>query len=326
MAQQDKYWFILMVKRFISSLLCLMLLMLMQGTHANQPSNLQRADTENFKVYFSQIIHPSQFRHYKNIEELNRVSNWIKGQMQKFGIPCDYQNYQVESQKYRNVVCELNVGAAQHLIVGAHYDVHGESEGADDNASGVAGVLETARILSSEKAQLKHNVEFVFYTLEEPPYFRTEHMGSAVHAKSMLKHKDKIKGVFILEMIGYFDSKNIQEYPPGLKLFYPAHGNFIGAVSNFNSSGLSSAYCSAMKQNNQLDCQRLIAPSFVTGVDFSDHLNYWNADIPAIMITDTAFFRNKNYHTSKDKLATLNLKKMKHVVDGVVLAILNLNE
>ncbi|MBP6114006.1 MAG: M20/M25/M40 family metallo-hydrolase [Acinetobacter sp.] len=291
---------------------------------ANLSSNRHQAETENLSVYLNQIISSSKYRNHTQVEELNRVSAWIQGQMQKFGIPCDFQNYMVESNRYRNVVCELNVGAAKNLIVGAHYDVHGETDGADDNASGVAGVLETARILAKEKRHLKHNVEFVFYTLEEPPYFRTKQMGSAVHAKAMEKYKDRIAGVFILEMIGYFDQRNIQEYPAGLKFFYPAHGNFIGAVSNFDSNLLGSEYCAAMKQINRLDCQRLVAPSFVTGVDFSDHLNYWNAGIPAVMITDTAFFRNKNYHTVNDKVETLNLQKMKHVIDGVVLTILNI--
>lgn len=304
---------------FVCSLCCISSFSL-----ANLSSNRHQAETENLSVYLNQIISSSKYRNHTQVDELNRVSAWIQGQMQKFGIPCDFQNYMVESNRYRNVVCELNVGAAKNLIVGAHYDVHGETDGADDNASGVLGVLETARILAKEKRHLKHNVEFVFYTLEEPPYFRTEQMGSAVHAKAIEKYKDRITGVFILEMIGYFDQRNIQEYPAGLKLFYPAHGNFIGAVSNFDSNRLGSEYCAAMKQINRLDCQRLVAPSFVTGVDFSDHLNYWNADIPAIMITDTAFFRNKNYHTPNDKVETLNLQKMKHVIDGVVLTILNI--
>lgn len=293
---------------------------------ANSLSTIQPANAQNLSVYLEQIVRPNQYRHYQNIAELNRVSAWIKSQMQRFGIPCEYQNYSVSKQStevYRNVVCKLSVGAANSMIVGAHYDVHGESDGADDNASGVAGVLETARILATEKNSLNHNIEFVFYTLEEPPYFRTEHMGSAVHAQSVLNRKDQITGVFILEMIGYFSQKNIQDYPAGLKWFYPAHGNFIGAVSNVDSSGLGKSYCNAMKTLDRLQCQRLIAPSFVTGVDFSDHLNYWNAGIPAVMITDTAFFRNKNYHTPLDKIASLNVNKMKDVVDGVVQTILN---
>lgn len=284
----------------------------------------QQADRHNLAVYLSQIIRPMQYRHHQNIDELNRVSAWLKNQMQKFGIPCDYQNYTVKTQNYRNVVCKLNVGASNVTIIGAHYDVHADTDGADDNASGVAGVLETARILAAEKGSLNQNVEFVFYTLEEPPYFRTQQMGSAVHAKSVIDQKDKISGVFILEMIGYFSPKHIQEYPAGLKWFYPVHGNFIGALSNLKSRQLSDAYCQAMQSIQRLECQKLIAPSFVTGIDFSDHLNYWNHDIPAVMITDTAFFRNKNYHTKKDTVETLNLNKMKDVVDGVVLTILNL--
>lgn len=285
-------------------------------------SDVQQADAKNLSFYLNQIVLPNQYRNYKNIVELNRVSTWLKGQMQKFGIPCDYQNFQANQQNYRNVVCKLNVGASKTMILGAHYDTHGESDGADDNASGVAGLLEAARIFSTEKGNLSHNLEFVFYTLEEPPFFRTEQMGSAVHAKSVQSQQAQIAGVFILEMIGYFSHKNIQEYPIGLKWFYPVHANFIGAVSNFDSTQLSSAYCTAMKKMNRLECQRLVAPSFISGVDFSDHMNYWNIGIPAIMITDTAFFRNKNYHTAKDRIETLNIDKMKDVVDGVVLAIL----
>lgn len=315
-----------MFKKIIEILMLVFAIILTQKAwSANSLSSVQPANAQNLSVYLDQIVHPNQYRHYQNIQELNRVSSWIKSQMEKFGIPCEYQNYSVSKQSqaiYRNVVCKLSVGAANSIIVGAHYDVHGQSNGADDNASGVAGVLETARILASEKNSLNQNIEFVFYTLEEPPYFRTEHMGSAVHVKSILSSKNQITGVFILEMIGYFSQQNIQDYPAGLKWWYPAHGNFIGAVSNVDSSGLGKSYCHAMKQLDQLQCERLIAPSFITGVDFSDHLNYWNAGIPALMITDTAFFRNKNYHTPKDKIATLNLDKMKDVVNGVVLTIL----
>jgi hypothetical protein len=314
-----------MLKKTFTFLVGLMGCVLAQQAIANPSSNnIELADRSHLAFYLSQIVQPYQYRNHENIKELNRVSTWLKGQMQKYGIPCDYQNYTVNSQNYRNVVCKLNVGAANTLIVGAHYDVHDETDGADDNASGVAGVLETARILAKERNSLNHNIEFVFYTLEEPPYFRTQDMGSAVHANSILNEKNQITGVYILEMIGYFDRRNVQEYPSGLKWFYPAHGNFIGAVSNLNSSFLGTAYCDAMKKINKLECQRLVAPSFVTGVDFSDHLNYWNLNIPATMITDTAFFRNKNYHTKQDTVATLNVDKMKEVIDGLALSILSL--
>ena len=206
-----------------------------QSYTQSQLTASQQADRNSLAVYLSQIIRPMQYRHHQNIDELNRVSAWLKNQMQKFGIPCNYQNYTVKAQNDRNVVCKLNVGASNVAIIGAHYDVHADTDGADDNASSVAGVLETARILVAEKGNLNQNVEFVFYTLEEPPYFKTEQIGSAVHAKSVLSQKDKISGVFVLEMIGYFSPKYIQKYPASLKWFYPAHGNFIEAVSNLKS-------------------------------------------------------------------------------------------
>ncbi|KAK0352916.1 hypothetical protein LTR94_018924 [Friedmanniomyces endolithicus] len=200
------------------------------------------ADEQNLQVYLEQVIGQGKARNYKNLDELNRVSAWIKEQMRLLGVPCHYQNFTANQQIYRNVVCSLNVGRPDRVIVGAHYDVFGDQDGADDNASGVAGVIETARILAEQKAKLPNNVDFVFYSLEEPPFSKTEQMGSYVHAKSVQSQKDKIK----------------------------------------------------------------------------DHLNYWEFDIPAVMITDTAFYRNGHYHTKADRLATLNLTKMANVIDGLV--------
>ena len=283
----------------------------------------QQADPVKIRNYLNKLIQPNVFRNYENIKELDRVAAYIKQQVEQFGVPCQYQTYQVEKQTYRNVVCKIETAHAKNIIVGAHYDVYGDFQGADDNASGVAGLIETARLLAVHKNKLKHNVELVFYTLEEPPFFRTEHMGSYIHAQSILNQKNQIQAVYILEMIGYFDHKYTQDYPVGLGLFYPKHGNFIAAVSNMSSRKLSENYCSAMKSLKQLDCQRLIAPSFIQGVDFSDHLNYWQLDIPAIMITDTAFFRNKHYHTEDDTLEKLDVNKMAQVIDGLNSTIFN---
>nr|WP_235953711.1 M28 family peptidase [Acinetobacter terrae] len=280
------------------------------------------ASTDNLKVYLEQIIGEQGHRNYKNIAELQRVSAWIKEQMRLFGIPCQYQNYSVNGLGYRNVVCTLTAGHADKVIVGAHYDVFGEQQGADDNASGVAGVIETARILAQQKSQLANNVEFVFYTLQEPPFFKTEQMGSYVHARSVLAQKDQIQGVYILEMIGYYDENLVQQYPVGLKWVYPRHGNFIAAVSNLQSYDLGTNYCESMQIFNRLECQRVAAPSFVSAMEFSDHVNYWKFGIPAMMITDTASFRNKHYHTQGDSLKTLNIGKMANVVDGLAYSLM----
>jgi len=302
----------------LSIFLCTILL---TGSSWALPS-IAPASTDNLKVYLEQIIGQQGHRHYKNIQQLQRVSAWIKEQMRLFGIPCQYQNYMVNGLAYRNVVCTLTAGHSDKVIVGAHYDVFGETQGADDNASGVAGVIETARILSQQKSQLAHNVEFVFYTLQEPPFFKTEQMGSFVHAKSIQAQKDHIRGVYILEMIGFFDENLVQQYPAGLKWVYPQHGNFIAAVSNLQSYDLSAKYCDSMRMLDRLECQRLVAPSFIAGMEFSDQLNYWKLDIPAMMITDTGHFRNKHYHRATDTLKTLNIAKMANVIDGLAYSLM----
>ena len=302
----------------LSIFLCTMLL----TTSSWALPSITPASSDNLKVYLEQIIGQQGHRHYKNREQLQRVSAWIKEQMRLFGIPCQYQNYMVNGLGYRNVVCTLTAGHADKVIVGAHYDVFGETQGADDNASGVAGVIETARILSQLKSQLAHNVEFVFYTLQEPPFFKTEQMGSFVHAKSIQAQKNQIRGVYILEMIGFFDENLVQQYPTGLKWVYPQHGNFIAAVSNLQSYDMSAKYCESMRILDRLECQRLVAPSFIAGMEFSDHLNYWKFDIPAMMITDTGHFRNKHNHSATDTLKTLNIAKMANVINGLTYSLM----
>lgn len=282
----------------------------------------ESAEPQNLTVYMEQVLGGGSSRNFKDVQELNRVSAYIREQMRLFGIPCQYQNYKVNDEAYRNVVCSLKSKNTEKVIIGAHYDVFENKPGADDNASGVAGVIETARILAAEKASLKNSVDFVFYTLEEPPYSATEQMGSYIHAKSVEKQRENIKGIYILEMIGYFDPNMVQQYPVGLKWIYPNHGNFIAAVGNLQSRELTADYCNAMKTFNQLQCERLIAPSFVQAMDFSDHNNYWAFDIPAIVITDTGSYRNKNYHTDKDSIETLDVGKMAQVVNGLVNVVL----
>ena len=302
--------------------LCSIVFITFSGLSAVQANAIKLAEPQNLTVYMQQVLGGGDNRNFKDVQELNRVSAWIREQMRLFGIPCQYENYKVNDEPYRNVVCSLKNINTDKVIIGAHYDVFEDKSGADDNASGVAGVIETARILASERKRLKTSVDFVFYTLAEPPYAGTEQMGSFIHAKSLEKQKENIQGIYILEMIGYFDSNLVQEYPIGLKWLYPSHGNFIATVGNLQSREMTADYCNAMKNLNQLQCERIIAPSFVQSMDFSDHLNYWNLGYPAMLITDTGSYRNKNYHTDQDRIETLDVGKMAQVVNGLVNTIL----
>jgi Zn-dependent M28 family amino/carboxypeptidase len=230
----------------------------------------------------------------------------------------------VDGKSYRNVIAQLGPDTAERIVVGAHYDTAGPLPGADDNASGVAGLIELAHLLG--KQQLPMRVELVAFTLEEPPYFRTTGMGSSVHAESLRKQNIRVRAMLCLEMIGYFsDVANSQHFPAAiLQALYPSKGNFISVVGRFGEGLLVRRVKSAMRKASPLPVHSINAPSFVPGVDFSDQLNYWAAGYDAVMITDTAFYRNPNYHTAYDTAEKLDYKRMGRVVEGVYAAVLEL--
>lgn len=264
-------------------------------------------------------------RSYANIDSLNKAADFIKGEFLKYGYRPVEQKYSVRGIEYKNIIASYGPENAPRFIVGAHYDVAGEQPGADDNASGIAGLLGLAKLFKEQPPKLNFSTDFIAYTLEEPPFFKTKDMGSYIHAKSLHDKKANVLGMVSLEMIGFYsDAPKSQFYPlPFMKLFYPSKGNFIGVVGNFSSSALIKHFRNTMKLA-AIDVESLKAPSFLIGVDFSDHMNYWKFGYHAIMITDTAFYRNPNYHSKSDTIDTLNFDKIKEVVKGLYWAIINL--
>jgi len=256
-------------------------------------------------------------RNYKNVQTLNFVANYIKNELSKVCENSVYQNFTVNDTEYKNVIGSLGIEHKERIIIGAHYDVCGDSEGADDNASGVVGLLELAKKLSKEK--LKYRIDFVAYSLEEPPFFRTEHMGSYIHAKDLYDKNIDIKGMLCLESIGYYSDKpNSQNFPiKEMSLKYGDKGDFITVVQNNNAEEFSNQVNVLMKQESLIKTASFKGDASLTGIDFSDHLNYWKFNYDATMITNTAFFRNKNYHTNGDVMKTLNLEKMSLVIEQV---------
>ncbi len=249
------------------------------------------------------------------IESLNKTADYIQFKFSEIGLKCSTQSYVVENHEYKNIYCQIDGESKEIFIIGAHYDTFENLPGADDNGSGIAGLIETARIISSVRKPY-YTLLFVAFTLEEPPYFRTENMGSYKFAEFIKQSKQKVKGMACLEMIGYFTDQKNQDYPSVIfKLFYPARGNFIATVSNFGSSVLADEYQNHAEALNEIRCAQLTVPSFVTGVDYSDHLNFWHFGFDAFMITNTAFYRNKNYHTIEDKPGFLDYKRMGFVVN-----------
>lgn len=271
-----------------------------------------------------------RLRGITDIKGLNRAADYIKKQLTLPNIRLKEQTYTIDKkkQRYRNIIASVGPKGGKRIIVGAHYDVCGDTPGADDNASGVAGLLELVRMFAKNKVKLQLGIDLIAYTLEEPPYFRTRWMGSAVHARSLVKAKTPVRAMVSLEMLGFFsDKKNSQTFPfKPLRMFYPTTGNFIAVIGNQTLAGreLTRHFRNHMKAASKLPVQSMNSHPSLAGVDFSDHLNYWKHHFPAIMVTDTSFFRNKHYHKVTDRIETLDFRRMSEVVRGVYWALLQL--
>ncbi len=244
---------------------------------------------------------------------LDAASDYIQQQFSDMGLNPVIQSFMVEGRSYHNIVVNVGPESDEIIVVGAHYDAYNDLPGADDNASGVAGLIELARLLHMNPPQ--QSIELVAYTLEEPPFFRTEHMGSFVHANGLDR---AVKLMISLEMIGFFtDEPGSQSYPTFLMdWIYPSQGDFIAVVDRLLSTE-GQQLKNTFNHYTELEAFSVNAPTMIPGVDFSDHRSYWALGIPAVMVTDTAFYRNQRYHTADDTYDTLNYEKMAQVVLGV---------
>ncbi len=253
-------------------------------------------------------------------DTLDKAASYIERELQQYVPVVERQPFIVDGTTFENVSALFPGKSAERIVIGAHYDACGFTPGADDNASGTAGLLELARLLKA--CSPEYTIELIAYANEEPPYFATGDMGSARHVKRLQEQGIQVKGMICLEMIGYFnDEKGSQNYPgAALKILLPSTGNFIGIVGNTGSFSLARLLQRHMK--SYIPTSRVNMPVFNgQGLDFSDHRNFWAADIPAVMLTDTAFFRNKHYHEATDTPDTLDYKRMAACILGLHAAI-----
>lgn len=256
-------------------------------------------------------------------EALKKTADYIKSELTSYGYAVSTQPYIYKGRTYENIFVEKQGRKMPDkvIVAGAHYDTVTGTPGADDNASGIAGILELARLLADKPLDI--SVQFVAFVLEEPPLFRSKSMGSYVYAKSLKEAGKNVEGMICLEMIGYFtDEPRSQVFPlPFFRWIYPATGNFITLVSNLSSKGFLKRMKGGFERGTNLPVETLSTVSLIPGVDFSDHRSFWKFGYNALMVTDTAFYRNPNYHEKGDVPAMLDYKRMGDVVEGLKSAI-----
>ncbi|MFC1522215.1 undecaprenyl-diphosphatase UppP [Elusimicrobiota bacterium] len=259
-------------------------------------------------------------------EKLIAARDYIKGQFESIGYSprlLEYKGIGIPLHKDGFPFYNIEAIAGAHsdndsgmLVIGAHYDSAPDTPGADDNASAVAVLIELSRMLKTNKQGKE--VRLVAFSTEEPPFFGTSNMGSYQYANMIKAQNSKVEGMISLEMVGYYnDNPKSQFYPPLLSFFYPSKGNFIALVGNLSSRGFLSKCKKAWKKLSDFPLETASLPMVFESVKLSDHMNFWEAGFPALMLTDTAYFRNPNYHGPADTADKLDYEKMAGVTQAL---------
>ena len=281
---------------------------------ASTPPAVDVARLEAHVKRLSVDFHP---RRYDRLDNIGRTVQYITDELNAAGAAVSTQDIEVGGRSYQNIIARYGPATGPVLVIGAHYDSFNITPGADDNASGVAGLLELARLLGATPPA--RSIELVAYAFEEQPRSSNADMGSAWHARALRAAKREVSLMLSLEMIGYFtDAPRSQRFPaPGLSLLYPDQGNFIALVGKLSHYGLMRRVKSAMSGATHLAVHSINSPRRVPVIEYSDHVNFWDADYPAMMVTDTAYLRNPNYHGPNDTWQTLDYRRMAQVVQAV---------
>jgi Zn-dependent M28 family amino/carboxypeptidase len=251
-------------------------------------------------------------------DNLEAAARYIEQTFARSGLRSERQTFKVGTTACSNIEVETR-GRRQPdeiVIIGAHYDSVYGSPGADDNGSGAAALLVLAQQFA--KSEPAKTLRFVAFVNEEPPHFQSEQMGSLVYARRSAQRKERIVAMMSLETIGYFDStEGSQQYPSLLGPFFPSRGNFIAFTGNLPSSDLLRRVIRAFRKSATVASEAAALPELVGEVGWSDQWAFWRFGFPGIMVTDTAPFRNPNYHTANDVPSTVDYDALTRVVDGL---------
>lgn len=253
---------------------------------------------------------------FSGARHLAAVEKFIKAEFEHYGLEVESDSFLNSGETFHNIVARLRAPENGPLIIiGAHFDSVVGTPGADDNASGVAVLLEAARLLS--QVQLQFQMLFCAFNLEE-----LDMIGSTAFARKLKAAGKNVAAMISLEMVGYKDWRpGSQKLPAGLSRFYPDRGDFIAVIGNWRSNALLRKFAAGMRQVAALPVETLSVPGkgmVIPAVRLSDHAPFWDLGYPALMITDTSFYRNPHYHGATDTIETLDIDFMARVCEGVV--------
>ena len=261
---------------------------------------------------------PHNIEHY---DDLEKAASYIERELQALGYQPTPQIYQVNGRAVRNI--EVTIEPAQAhanrgtVVVGAHYDSDGDAPGANDNGTGTAAVIELARLLSDLRSKSEARIRLVLF-VSEPPYFQTPDMGSYRYAQLLAQRREPVIGMISLETLGCFsDQPGSQKYPPPLGLLYPSKGDFIAFVAMPDSRDLMQVLIGSFRSHTRFPTVGGVAPGFVPGIDWSDHWSFEQFRYPAVMITDTAYFRYPHYHKPTDTPDKVDIERLARITHGI---------
>jgi Zn-dependent M28 family amino/carboxypeptidase len=260
----------------------------------------------------------SREHNFLKVAELEAAARYIETALAGSGLTVATQHFLSGPAEVRNIEVEVKGGAraSEIVIVGAHYDSVLGAPGANDNGSGVAAVIELARLFAAEKPA--RTLRLVAFVNEEPPFYHSDAMGSRHYARRSKERGENILAMLSLETIGYYsDLPGSQRYPFPLGLFYPSTGNFIAFVSNLTSRALLHETLASFRRHAGIPSEGVAAPAIIPGVDWSDHWSFWREGWAALMVTDTAPYRYPHYHSAQDTPEKVDYERLARVVTGL---------
>ncbi|MCP4148996.1 MAG: M28 family peptidase [bacterium] len=267
-------------------------------------------------------------RYHANPGSLNKAASYIFAQFEKCGGRTVFQPFKAKGKNYKNVIASFGPEKGERIILGAHYDVCGAQPGADDNGSGVATLLELARMIAQNKPNLKYRLDLASYTLEEPPFYRSPFMGSAIHADSLAKANVKVKLMISIDMIGYFpENPTHSALDSELFKFYnidPSNATVLMSKTDMKDSvHLIRKY---ICDGSTIDVLPKVIPRSTRGSDWSDHLNFWNNGYPGMLLCNAFINPSPNYHKKSDTIDTLNFQKIAEIAKGLYHTIITIED